>query len=269
MATSRRGSSTELTAAGSTAIAQVNTDTTSYSLSAAVYKPVSTKNVEVVARFKPSRATAQNAPGSNRGQSSPPPLSSPCQHWRKAPPTGPKSMTYAIKPLSFDPKSIKGFSEKFLTSHYENNYSGAVKRLNALTEQLAGPDYAKAPVFVVNGLKREALIAANSMILHEIYFAASATKADRASGCRTDSRAISAASIAGAPSLSLWAKPKAAAPVGSSWPGAHATGTSSIAGRPITPPISPVGSRSSCSTCTNAPITWITAQGPGTTSRPI
>ena len=115
-------------------------------------------------------------------------------------------MTYAIKPLPFDPKSIKGFSEEILTSHYENNYSGAVKRLNALTEQLAGPDYAKAPVFVVNGLKREALIAANSMILNE----ASATKADRASGCRTDSRAISAASIAGTPSLSLWAKPKAA-----------------------------------------------------------
>ena len=86
------------------------------------------------------------------------------------PATGPKPMTYAIKPLPFDPKSIKGFSEKILTSHYENNYSGAVKRLNAITEQLAGLDYAKAPVFVLNGLKREELIAANSMILHEIYF---------------------------------------------------------------------------------------------------
>src|SRR6516225_9092945 len=87
------------------------------------------------------------------------------------PATGPKPMTYAIKPLPFDPKSIKGFSEKILTSHYENNYSGAVKRLNAITEQLAGLDYAKAPVFVINGLKREELIAGNSMILHEIYFA--------------------------------------------------------------------------------------------------
>lgn len=87
------------------------------------------------------------------------------------PAMGPKPMTYAIKPLPFDAKSIKGLSEKILTSHYENNYSGAVKRLNAITEQLAGLDYAKAPVFLVNGLKREELIAANSMILHEIYFA--------------------------------------------------------------------------------------------------
>src|SRR6516225_5085732 len=86
------------------------------------------------------------------------------------PATGPKPMTYAIKPLPFDPKSIKGFSEKLLTSHYENNYSGAVKRLNAITGQLAGLDFATAPVFVVNGLKREELIAANSMIIHELYF---------------------------------------------------------------------------------------------------
>ena len=51
------------------------------------------------------------------------------------PTTGPKPMSYAIKPLPFDPKSIKGLSEKILTSHYENNYGGAVKRLNAITEQ--------------------------------------------------------------------------------------------------------------------------------------
>jgi Fe-Mn family superoxide dismutase len=87
------------------------------------------------------------------------------------PAIGPKPMPYTVKPLPFDPKAIKGLSEKILTSHYENNYTGAVKRLNAITEQLAGFDYSKAPVFVVNGLKREELIAANSMILHELYFA--------------------------------------------------------------------------------------------------
>jgi Fe-Mn family superoxide dismutase len=86
-------------------------------------------------------------------------------------PSGAKPMTYPIKPMSFDPKKIKGLSEKILVSHYENNYSGAVKRLNAITEQLAGLDYAKAPGFLINGLKREELIAANSMILHELYFA--------------------------------------------------------------------------------------------------
>jgi Fe-Mn family superoxide dismutase len=87
-----------------------------------------------------------------------------------APSGGSKPMTYAIKPLPFDPKTIKGLSEKILVSHYENNYSGAVKRLNAISAQLAELDFAKAPVFVINGLKREELIAMNSMILHEIYF---------------------------------------------------------------------------------------------------
>ena len=73
--------------------------------------------------------------------------------------------------MSFDPKAVKGFSEKILTSHYDNNYTGAVKRLNAITAQLAELDFLKAQVFTVNGLKREELIAANSMILHELYFA--------------------------------------------------------------------------------------------------
>jgi Fe-Mn family superoxide dismutase len=84
--------------------------------------------------------------------------------------TGLKPMSYDIKPLPFDPKNIKGLSEKLLISHYENNYSGAVKRLNILTAQLAELDFAKAPVFTINGLKREELIASNSMILHELYF---------------------------------------------------------------------------------------------------
>ena len=86
------------------------------------------------------------------------------------PQSGAKPMTYEPKPLSLDPKSINGISEKVLVSHYENNYVGAVKRLNAIGAQLADLDFAKAPNFVVNGLKREELIAANSMILHEIYF---------------------------------------------------------------------------------------------------
>jgi Fe-Mn family superoxide dismutase len=86
------------------------------------------------------------------------------------PQTGGKVMPYQPKPMSFDPKSITGISEKVLVSHYENNYVGAVKRLNAIGTQLAELDFAKAPNFVINGLKREELVAANSMILHEIYF---------------------------------------------------------------------------------------------------
>src|ERR1700760_4442573 len=79
-------------------------------------------------------------------------------------------MGYQQKPMPCDPKSINGISEKVLVSHYENNYVGAVKRLNAIGTQLAELDFAKAPNFVLNGLKREELIASNSMILHEIYF---------------------------------------------------------------------------------------------------
>ena len=83
--------------------------------------------------------------------------------------TGAKTM-YQAKPMPFDPKAVAGISEKVLVSHYENNYVGAVKRLNAIGTQLAELDFAKAPNFVINGLKREELIASNSMILHEIYF---------------------------------------------------------------------------------------------------
>ncbi len=82
----------------------------------------------------------------------------------------PPKVEYTPKKMPFDPAKIKGLSEKLLTSHYENNYTGAVKRLNAITAQLAGLDMAKAPVFVVNGLKREELLATNSMIIHELYF---------------------------------------------------------------------------------------------------
>src|SRR5919197_2464798 len=80
-------------------------------------------------------------------------------------------MIYAMRPLACDPTRIKGMSEKLITSHYENNYGGAVRRLNGITEQLAALDFAAAPIFVVNGLKREELIATNSMILHELFFA--------------------------------------------------------------------------------------------------
>ena len=80
-------------------------------------------------------------------------------------------MPYELKPLPFEAKRLNGLSERLILSHYENNYGGAVKRLNAIAAKLAELDYGSAPVFVVNGLKREELIATNSMILHECYFA--------------------------------------------------------------------------------------------------
>src|SRR3954468_19672786 len=85
-------------------------------------------------------------------------------------PQTPPKTEYPIKKLPFDPSKIKGLSEKLLVSHYENNYGGAVKRLNAIGVQLASLEWTSAPVFQINGLKREELIAMNSMILHEVYF---------------------------------------------------------------------------------------------------
>ena len=41
-------------------------------------------------------------------------------------------MDYQIRPLSLNPATLKGLSEPLIQSHHENNYSGAVKRLNAI-----------------------------------------------------------------------------------------------------------------------------------------
>ena len=75
------------------------------------------------------------------------------------------------QPLPFDPKSVPGLSEKLLTSHHDNNYVGAVKRIAAIRGEFAKLDPATAPGFMINGLKREELLAWNSMVLHEVYFA--------------------------------------------------------------------------------------------------
>jgi superoxide dismutase, Fe-Mn family len=83
----------------------------------------------------------------------------------------PAAPAFEPKALGLDPKAIKGLSEKIITSHYDNNYKGAVTRLNSINAELAKLDVATAPGFVLNGLKREQLIATNSMILHEVHFA--------------------------------------------------------------------------------------------------
>jgi Fe-Mn family superoxide dismutase len=45
-----------------------------------------------------------------------------------------------------------------------------LRRLNAIRARLTTLDWEGAPVFEINGLKREELIATGSVILHEIYF---------------------------------------------------------------------------------------------------
>ncbi len=80
-------------------------------------------------------------------------------------------MRYNLKQIHCRPYALNGLSLKLIESHYENNYGGAMRRLNAISEQLATLDYAKAPGYVINGLKREELVALNSTLLHELYFA--------------------------------------------------------------------------------------------------
>ena len=79
--------------------------------------------------------------------------------------------TYTLKQIHCRPWKLSGFSLKLIESHYENNYGGAMRRLNAITEQLGAMDFAKTPGHVLNGLKREELVALNSTLLHELYFA--------------------------------------------------------------------------------------------------
>ena len=79
-------------------------------------------------------------------------------------------MDVQLKTLCLDPAKLHGLSEKLLRSHYDNNYTGAAKRLNAIRGQLSQLVWDTTPVFTINGLKREELIAANSVYLHELYF---------------------------------------------------------------------------------------------------
>ena len=79
-------------------------------------------------------------------------------------------MDARLQDLPFDPAALNRLSPELTTSHHQNNYGGAVKRLHAIRAQLSSTAFATAPGFQLNGLKREELIATNSMLLHELYF---------------------------------------------------------------------------------------------------
>jgi Fe-Mn family superoxide dismutase len=76
----------------------------------------------------------------------------------------------AIRPFLLKPQWMNGLSERLLVSHYENNYGGALRRLNAIRARLAALDWTRTPPFEINGLKREELMAMGSVTLHEVYF---------------------------------------------------------------------------------------------------
>jgi len=79
-------------------------------------------------------------------------------------------MTYTIAPLFCRPWTLNGIPARLIESHYENNYGGAVRRLNELSEQIKSLDPA-APPEALRRLKRDELALLNSTLLHEVYFA--------------------------------------------------------------------------------------------------
>jgi Fe-Mn family superoxide dismutase len=75
-----------------------------------------------------------------------------------------------VRPLLLKPQWMNGLSERLLVSHYVNNYGAAVRQLNAIRARLATLDWSRTHAFEINGLKREELLAAGSVTLHEVYF---------------------------------------------------------------------------------------------------
>jgi Fe-Mn family superoxide dismutase len=80
-------------------------------------------------------------------------------------------MRYQLAPIYCRPWLLNGLSQRLIESHYENNYGGALRRLNAISERLASLDFATTPGYVISGLKHQELVALNSTLLHELYFA--------------------------------------------------------------------------------------------------
>jgi Fe-Mn family superoxide dismutase len=79
-------------------------------------------------------------------------------------------MHHQIVPIPCKPYSLNWLPERLLVSHYEDNYGGAVRSLNALRHRLAILDLTSAPVREVRALKHEELAAMSSVVLHELYF---------------------------------------------------------------------------------------------------
>jgi superoxide dismutase, Fe-Mn family len=80
-------------------------------------------------------------------------------------------MKYSIAPLFCRPWTLNGMQPRLIESHYEHNYGSAVRRLNAVTAELADLDVTTGAPQVLGRLKREQTSLLNSTLLHELYFA--------------------------------------------------------------------------------------------------
>jgi superoxide dismutase, Fe-Mn family len=80
-------------------------------------------------------------------------------------------MQYHLAPLFCRPWTLNGITPRLIESHYEGNYGSALRRLNAITEELEALDPAMTSAEVVSRLKRDEAAMLNSTLLHELYFA--------------------------------------------------------------------------------------------------
>jgi superoxide dismutase, Fe-Mn family len=80
-------------------------------------------------------------------------------------------MQYHLAPLFCRPWTLNGITPRLIESHYEGNYGSALRRLNAITEELVALDPVTTSAEVVNRLKRDEAAMLNSTLLHELYFA--------------------------------------------------------------------------------------------------
>ena len=64
-------------------------------------------------------------------------------------------MQYQLAPLFCRAWTLNGITPRLIESHYEGNYGSALRRLNAITEELEALDLATASVDVINRLKRD------------------------------------------------------------------------------------------------------------------
>src|SRR3979490_1766121 len=112
-------------------------------------------------------------------------------------------MRYHLAPLYCRPWTLNGISPRLIESHYENNYGTALNRLNAISQEIEQLDFSNTSDQSLARLKRDEIVALNSTLLHELYFA---SLGGDGAFCRAHSRApsrrTSVRSIAGVRSLS-------------------------------------------------------------------
>lgn len=72
---------------------------------------------------------------------------------------------HEIKPLKFDPKSLKGISEKQITLHHDRHYAAYVNGRNKVEEALKAGNVPN-----MRALKKDESHNASGMALHEVYF---------------------------------------------------------------------------------------------------